>query len=277
MAGAYCSGHGTFTAGCPDCQRLDRAYGRRRRTAVAAGTWQRAVPATIVREHVRELVAAGMTQVSIATAARVGQRTVQEIVGGRRRVVYGPTAAAIMSVAARPTPPAGFVDALPSARMVRALFATGWSMPALAARLGWHAQQLWEVADYKHAVVSVSTDRKIRDLFEELSATPGGSVKARNVAAQRGWLPPLAWDDIDDPNEKPRLDGDGGDLVDEVAIHRALNGDRVRLTPTERHHAIHVAVARGVPATKAGKVLGLSGSTARHYATTPPPRVEVAG
>ncbi|GAB7044914.1 hypothetical protein [Catenuloplanes indicus] len=170
------------------------------------------------------------------------------------------------------------VSGLGSARRVQALAVLGWTFEQIGARFPKpvSSRAIQKLAYQGDKRVHVATANRIDVIYRELSSRQGSSPITRARAKARGWLPPLAWDNIDDPDEEPRLGGEGSDLVDKVAIERALGGDRIRLTPAERHHAIHVAVARGVPATKAGRALGLSGSTSRHYASTPPPAAEVA-
>ena len=61
--------------------------------------------------------------------------------------------------------------------------------------------------------VARSSRDRIRDLYERLCMTRwepedpwgrGKSTLARKTAEARSWAPPLAWDDIDDPNEVPQ-------------------------------------------------------------------------
>lgn len=39
--------------------------------------------------------------------------------------------------------------------------------------------------------------------YERLCMTPGPSKRAKDTALAKGWAPPLAWEDIDDPDETP--------------------------------------------------------------------------
>jgi hypothetical protein len=69
-------------------------------------------------------------------------------------------------------------------------------------------------------------------------------VRARNLAARHGWLPPLAWDDIDDPNETPDFGADDYD-VDPVVVRRLLEGQRIKATHAEKVAALAQWVADG--------------------------------
>lgn len=104
----------------------------------------------------------------------------------------------------------GAVDALPTRRRLQALACLGWPGPWVARMAG---------LSPKHASDFVSRDRVtrateavIRAVYDELCMrVPVGRSKGervaitrtRNTAAVKGWVPPLGWDDIDDPGENP--------------------------------------------------------------------------
>ncbi len=60
--------------------------------------------------------------------------------------------------------------------------------------------------------------------------------------------PPHAWDDIDnnphDSTDEPTADP----IIDDVAVERAMNGQPIRLTPTERRDAVARLTRRGLSA-----------------------------
>lgn len=63
------------------------------------------------------------------------------------------------------------------------------------------------------------------------------SSRVANYARAMGWASPMAWENIDDPGEKPKgIPGSrGGNTVDEAAVLRRMQGDRtVRLSHAER-------------------------------------------
>lgn len=99
----------------------------------------------------------------------------------------------------------GVLSAVGIHRRIHALQALGWTQRDLCARLGWNPRRLAMVLCRDRIACSVA--RPIADLYEELSSAPGPSAKTRDIAAHKGWVPPLAWDDIDDPDEQPKVGG----------------------------------------------------------------------
>jgi hypothetical protein len=96
-------------------------------------------------------------------------------------------------------------------RRVEALQALGWSLRRIAAEAG---------VTYNHlAEYGYDRDAVYADHFEKIDAayrrlcmtlppedTPGqrsGAQRTRSHARRNGFLPPLVWDDIDDPAEQP--------------------------------------------------------------------------
>lgn len=264
---------------CHDCTQASTAYNARRDRLIAYGRWQHMVDAEPVRQHIRTLMAAEIGWQRVAQAAGVST-------GGVSRILYGgsgrppckkvkkATADAILAVQPHPELRSvdSTVDATGTRRRTQALVALGWSLTAQATRLGRTIQ------NHKYVLttdrVTIRTARLVASLYDELSiVTPPPSfsaTRARRWAQRNGWAPPLAWDDdtIDDPAAQPNL-GDpesDADLVDEVAVRRALAGDRVRLTPAEREQAMRDGLDAGLTVTEIGRRLGLSGYTAKELA-----------
>ena len=61
-----------------------------------------------------------------------------------------------------------------------------------------------------------------RTRFERMDVT-----RTRNRARRLGYAPPLAWDNIDDPNERPKFGNrqKSRDEVDEAVVERFLSGE----------------------------------------------------
>lgn len=129
-------------------------------------------------------------------------------------------------------------------RRLQALAAIGWSRKVIAARLGIRHQSLYRMGE-DTTYVTQARFTQIDQLYRELSMrVPPQATKADRIAvamtkaaaARNGWAPPLAWDNIDDPDEVPNIHAHGeapiprpGEsspaAVDEVLVDRIINGD----------------------------------------------------
>jgi hypothetical protein len=93
-----------------------------------------------------------------------------------------------------------WVPTLGATRRVRALL-----------RQGWRHQDLHEYAGRSVAVFATGTYtrtkaidwRIVAGLYDQLSMSDGGSQKTATRAQRLGYAPPLAWDNIDNPDEQP--------------------------------------------------------------------------
>lgn len=98
--------------------------------------------------------------------------------------------------------------AIGATRRLRALMAMGYSARSVSLQTGISQQELGYLLAGKRKRLSASRCSAIADLYERLAMHPAPSSReasrARNRAAQAGWMPPLAWDDIDSPRERPR-------------------------------------------------------------------------
>ena len=229
-------------AGCAGCRASWRRYDQRRRARIADGSWLPRVSPDAARQHITRLRQAGMSLAAIAAAAGVHKRTLQHL--GKRRWLTGETSAAILAVEPVEQVRAGYVPSIGTARRVQALAAIGWSFVDQGRALGVTNTSVWELAHQVFPTVAVTTHDRVVAMFERLSATPGGSARARILAQRKGWLPPLAWDDLD-AGTRPDVDGDSG-VIDETVIERALSGERVELTDAELLSAARIGAARGM-------------------------------
>ena len=185
---------------CEPCRAANRAYQRSRGLVTYESSYVDPGPS---REHIRNLRMTGMGTRTIAHLAGLSRTTVQNIEKSNKT---GKPAAKVSwrtehrLLAVRPVYVMGrSVQGHGTARRLQALVAIGWSQAYLASRLGWAEGNFTTLL--KPTPVKLSTAWKVRQLYEELSSTPGPSVRARNHAVKRGYLPPAAWDDdyIDDP------------------------------------------------------------------------------
>jgi len=97
-------------------------------------------------------------------------------------------------------------DATGTRRRIQALVALGWNLEEIAQACGRKGRE-WPREVMGSTYVFERTAVLIENAYDHMSMTiPTGAYRGRNrLRAQRnGWPPPLAWDDIDDPNESPR-------------------------------------------------------------------------
>lgn len=101
----------------------------------------------------------------------------------------------------------GMPDATGTARRLQALAALGWPPSVLARRIGVSRSTFEHIVKGHIQRTSAGVVAAVSDLYEELSMTPGPSDHWRRIAADKGWAPPLAWDDdtIDNPDAAPDL------------------------------------------------------------------------
>lgn len=131
------------------------------------------------------------------------------------------------------------VPAIGTQRRIRALMALGWTSRDIADRCGWGTTQAVTELLKARRFVYVTTAHRIDTTYRDLSMKVGPSDKNRRDAARKNWAPPLAWVDIDDPNETPAG----------------------RYEPAPRAELVHEYVARGDNLTMACRALGISVNT----------------
>lgn len=183
---------------------------RNRNRQIAYGRWRPYVDAEPARQHVLALRAAGMGPVTIARVSGVPHGSLAKLIYGDPRRNLAPSkrirpGTEKKLLAVQPTldllAGGAKVPALGTQRRIQALHAIGWSLSEIARRIGVTRSQMDRVLKRSH--VFARTARATVVLFRELCMTPGPSTRARLAAKRKGWPPPLAWDDIDDPDETP--------------------------------------------------------------------------
>lgn len=255
--------------GCRDraCRDGQAKRARERRRQLAYGTYTRGrLPVAPVRAHLEYLARYGMGAEVVSTITGIPIATLGGIRWGRRsrktgEMVPTQTVTRAHSKAILALQPelhlladGAFVPARGTQRRLQALGALGWTLTALGDRLGLAERRV--AAILQERFVTARTARSIVALYDELWATrPTGTTpnqlatirRATRRAARLGWVPPMAWDDIDtDPTPPVRDDTAApSDEPDEVAIAAAVDGHRPHLTTAERHAALKVLHARG--------------------------------
>lgn len=215
--------HGTlsrYTDGkcrCPKCREAGTAYEADRRRKIAYGIHRPFVDAEPVRRHVRALMAAGIGWERVAFLAGVSTGMVGRLLYGERgsdpsKRVRPSNADKLLSVQPVRGNVAHWVDATGARRRLQALAVAGWSMLTLASHTRLTQATLCDVSSGRRDRVLAATDRAVADLFRTFwnRQPPRVTSSQRRVvlvtsrrAAGLGWMPALAWDDIDDPAERP--------------------------------------------------------------------------
>lgn len=130
--------------------------------------------------------------------------------------------------------------------------------------LGWTHAQIADAADLtvecirspicRGTNVYRSTAEGVAEAYDALAMKVAPDSRnarwCRTFARRKGWPPPLAWDDIDDPNEVPRgLKVERGHLresFDHVIVERVLGGEfNLPTTTAEKAEVCRSWVARG--------------------------------
>lgn len=164
------------------------------------------------------------------------------------------------------------VPARGAQRRLQALAALGWTFQDMAARLGCHRQSVHAILSEEH--ILASRHRAVCALYDQLCMTVpegGYATRARRHAQRRGWLPPLAWDDIDlDPRPPARGRNTRSHTdVDPILVERLVAGD-MPLASLATNAERHLVVATWLASGRSGKELArLTGWKPERYATNP--------
>jgi AraC-like DNA-binding protein len=266
---------------CPDCTAANTAASRTATRERIYRRWHPYVDADPVRERITALRAAGIGVERIAKLAGLSVSHIRQLAQHDRgdspttQRVRPSTAKRVLGIHIDdPRRAAGSrVDATGTRRRLQALIATGWTAELLAAELGRRPNTLHR--SMTSASVTARTAHEVASLYERLcNATPPRATSeqaaaanaARAHAAAQGWLPPLAWDDIDTdttpsaPTAGPSQRND----IDEIAVERALAGDHISyddLTAVEQQEVVRRLTARGASIRDIAAQLGTTKRT----------------
>jgi hypothetical protein len=151
-------------------------------------------------------------------------------------------------------------------RRIQALQALGWSVPQIAVQVGLNHRHLYSLA--RHPTIYRSTFDAIDAAYQRMCMTRpvprttgerSGVTKAKRYAERNGFPPPLAWDDIDDPDETPGAPKADHSYVDEAVVLRVLTGDArqaSKATPAERAEVVRRWRADGRPLNDLERLTG---------------------
>lgn len=201
--------------GCDECVKLQNARAVRYRKLRAYNRLDgMRVDAEPVKQHLDYLLAHGIGTPQIAKLTGVSSRTLQGIRQQRHPKMQKRLVAAVLGV--RPCienmAPGAFIPARGARRRIQALVAVGWTQTAIADMLGQPIQAVNHILRMPEDMkITVRTHREVADLYEKVShlvpandgAARYGYIRAVRMGQREGWVPPLAWDDIDTDPKPP--------------------------------------------------------------------------
>lgn len=208
---------------CTDCTRASADYEKHRKRLHAYGRFTHLVDAQPARDHVHELIAQGLGLKTLANISGVSGGALSRLMYGSKgqpasKRIHRDTETRILAVRATidTLAPGAITDGTGTRRRLQALMTLGWSQTRLAAALDYQTRNFGHLINGTRGV-TVATAHAVRALYDNLwDQAPtianhweaGGSNRARKYATERGWVPPMAWDDdtIDDPNATPHVD-----------------------------------------------------------------------
>lgn len=206
------------------------------------------------RVHLFELTNHGMSLRSIAREAAVSPTTVSRVYRGLQKYVFADVADRLLSV-----PPSvvesvddndeTFVPKWPAVRRIHALLALGWPHHAQYEQCGIRTHL---VCSQSGKWITVRTSERISAMYDKLQGTVGPSRRTAGRALKRGYVPPLGWDDIDDPDEWPTVETVSDDsLPSPEDLVEELTAVGIPL----QHAVEQVAQRRGVKTTSVERTL----------------------
>ena len=186
--------------GCADCTAKRCRVMKLRRSGVRVP--DRSVDAWAAIDR---MLASGRTLSAIAATAGIDRKVFSAMLRARRnrgqkRIRYA-RAVAIIEAETRPAV-GGYVDATGARRRLQALAVMGWSQRALSDRSGVGARLVHHIQSGGVTTTAVRNVEAIARMYTEIQDVRGGSEQTANLAVLKGWDPPAAWDDVDDPGEK---------------------------------------------------------------------------
>jgi hypothetical protein len=187
------------------------AYFKQWRLDKESGKGPRMVPSGPTTEHIRSLVAAGASQAGVARAAGISAEAASRLLHRPRASVQLRTERRVLAVTLddvlRRRDPQGFVPAIGARRRIQALLAMGWTHKLITEHMTGCRQISHVALNQRGTWIARATHDAVVAAYEELCMTPGPSDLSRRRAIDRGYAPPLAWDEgaIDDPEATPDL------------------------------------------------------------------------
>lgn len=287
--------HGTANAyvnhkcRCDVCKEHNRVRAAETRRLKVYGRWEtKFVDAAPVRKHVKALQAQGWGVKQIGRLAGVAHGPLSILVFGRtegQMTEYAyrkpkhitkmsrENAEKLLALRFDPliTSDGTVISAKGLRRRAEALMCMGYSFHFQADYIGWQQGNYYLLM--KRDACDAGTFKLVADMYDALHMTKrraenrhqqAGITRTLANAKHHGYLPPLAWDDIDNDKKPQRGVVIESDYIDWAKIELARDGKPVKLTRAERHAAVNHWISEGTSLNEVDRILGLTlGSTSR--------------
>lgn len=196
---------------CGKCRNANSRAANEYRLSLLDPNRVRKVNAEPVRAHVATLLRAELSVEAVARLSGVDRQVIRTLLSGDpktgrapSRTILSTNASALLAVPLTAAPPVGLVPAAGTQRRLRGLSCMGFPTPVLAAQSDMSPQQVRKLMSAKPGrCVGADTAARVKDMCRRLwhvdpaavGATSTESLRARNRALAKGWLPLAAWDD----------------------------------------------------------------------------------
>lgn len=158
------------------------------------------------RVHAEALIELGWSCKDISATSGVAITSLRKIRNGTFKRVRRATERKMLAIPlTAPEDSTAFVSALGARRRVDALRCMQWPVTIIAEKADIKLVTLYSIVHDGRPRCHWTMHMRIAKVYDELSHLTGPSKAAATKARKAGAVPPLAWDDIDDPDEVPNL------------------------------------------------------------------------
>jgi hypothetical protein len=242
--------HGTYRRYCAGCKcdmcrqaewRWMKAY-----AADVHANGPRLSSADLARQLIADATRAGWSLGAVAAASGIPRRHLQHITAGGTRTVQRKTIAALQSMDLWAVTGPHRGPAWPAKRRLQALKALGWTWAQIgdtSRRLGYKTkgEGFKDLVNTDRPQISADMRHTVDAIYQHMHMTvpPAGKYRDKTVSDARkaGYAPPLAWDNIDDPDGRPhgvrkprtRIYASADEIVDACETFHSINVAAERL------------------------------------------------
>ena len=199
--------HSSSSSGSKSCERcklLRKRKSTRSRLRVLGGTADLRIAASYSRAVIKDLHDTGLSYKEIARRAGLGWRTVFDILHHGRTHTRVSTLEALKRVRReRPSLPTvwrrGTVSPDRARRVIEGLMFRGWSGLWIAEKLGVRKDYVSQVLRKEFTMISVEREAALVELAHEYGDIESDlryARKTKNLAAARGYVSVVSWDDL---------------------------------------------------------------------------------